>query len=105
MQVGELDDYLEWVVEKEFVLEMEDGGWECLKADKLKRGWTDQIIFGPKKQTVFVEFKRLGAKPRRGEKLQDYYRGRFADMGFDTYKITGKRQADALRAKLLKEKP
>ncbi len=95
------DDYLEWYVEQQFVLDMEEGGWECLKADKLKRGWTDQILFGPGERTVFVEFKRYNAKPRQGEKLQDHYHKKFRNMGFEVHKVTGQDESLRLRDQLL----
>lgn len=101
MEEGSVDDWLEWVVEADFVREMEDAGWQTLKGDKVKRGFPDQFCFGPNARTVIVEFKRKGARPRRGEKLQDYYRKQFADLGFETHKITGKEEANELRDNLL----
>lgn len=97
-----VDDYLEWVVEQEFCQEMEDAGWITLKGDKVKRGFPDQFLFGPGARTVIVEFKATGAKKkRRGEKLQDYYRGQFRALGFETHKVTGKEEANELRDNLL----
>lgn len=101
LEKGMIDDYLEWYIEKEFILDMEDAGWLTLKADKIKRGWSDQLLFGPGPRTVVVEFKRFGAKARRGEKLQDHFRNCFSKMGFEVHKITGKEEADALKSKLL----
>lgn len=98
----EEDRWLEWKVEADFVTEMEDGGWITLKGDKVKRGFPDQFCFGPNARTVIVEFKKYGAKKnRRGEKLQDYYRKLFRNLGFETHKITGKEEADELRRNLL----
>ena len=96
------DDYLEWYVEKKFVVSMEDAGWECLKADKIKRGWSDQICFGPGPRTVIVEFKRYGARPRVGEKLQNHYRNKFKEMGFEVHKVTGMIAMERLRDRLLR---
>lgn len=96
------DEWLEWVVEKEFCLEMEDAGWLTLKGDKVKRGFPDQFIFGPNETVVIIEFKRSGArKKRRGEKLQDHYRKQFRNLGFRTLKVTGKEEADELRRELI----
>ena len=97
-----LDEYLEWVVEQAFVLDMEEAGWQCLKADKLKRGWPDQILFGPGNRTVIVEFKKLGAKPRRGERMQLHFRNLFKAMDFEVHLVTGEEEAHALRDTLLK---
>lgn len=99
-----LDDYLEWVVEQAFVRDMEEGGWDCLKTDKLKRGWPDQICFGPGPRTVVVEFKKSGAKPRRGERLQAHHRKRFEDKGYEVYLVTGQEEAESLRDRLLRKK-
>lgn len=102
VEESSVDEYLEWVVEKEFCLEMEDAGWITLKGDKVKRGFPDQFIFGPDETVVIVEFKRKGApKKRRGQKLQDYYREQFRKLGFRTLKVTGKAEADKLRDELL----
>ena len=96
------DEWLEWVVEEDFVQEIEDAGWITLKGDKVKRGFPDRFCFGPGARTVIVEFKRKGARAkRRGEKLQDHYRGLFADLGFEVHKITGKEEANELRNNLL----
>ena len=96
------DDWLEWYVESEFVVDIEEAGWLCLKGDKVRKGFADQFCFGPGPRTVIIEFKAMGApKKRRGQKLQDYYRGRFRGMGYETYKITGEAEADALRDELL----
>lgn len=98
----EEDEWLEWVVEEDFAHELEDEGWITLKGDKVKRGFPDRFCFGPNARTIIVEFKRKGAKKkRRGEKLQDYYRKQFADLGFETHKITGKEEANELRDRLL----
>lgn len=97
----EEDEFLEWVVEEDFCRELEDEGWETLKADKIKRGWPDRICFGNGPQTVIVEFKRKSARARRGEKLQKYYRDLFEKMGYEVYLVTGKEEADELRTKLL----
>ena len=100
----EEDDYLEWVVEKDFVDALEEGGWETLKGDKIKKGWPDRFCFGPREhggRTVIVEFKKKGAKKRRGEKLQDHWRGVFEKMGFTVHKITGVAEANELRDYLL----
>ncbi len=101
-----LDDYLEWVVEQTFVRDMEEADWDCLKADKLKRGWPDQLLFGPGPggRCVVVEFKKSGAKPRRGEKLQAYHRRRFEEKGFEVYLVTGEAEANELRDRLLRKK-
>ncbi len=101
VEEGGVDDWLEWVVEEDFAQEMEDAGWMTLKGDKIKRGWPDRFCFGPGARTVIVEFKRKGARKRRGEKLQDYYRKKFTDLGFETHKITGKEEANELRDSLL----
>ncbi len=101
VEESSIDDYLEWVIEKEFVRDLEDAGWMCLKADKIKRGWSDQICFGSGPRTVIVEFKKKGAKKRKGEKLQQYYRNKFKDLGYEVHKVTGKEQANELRTKLL----
>ncbi len=101
MLEGQLDDYLEWVVEKDFVLGLEDAGWQCLKADRMRRGWADQFCFGPGCRVVIVEFKSSGAKSRRGEKLQAHYRDTFEAMGFDVRLVIGKEEADELLAELL----
>ena len=95
------DKYLEWYVEDTFVKEMEEAGWLTLKGDKIKRGFPDRFCFGPDKQVVIIEFKRSAARKRKGEKLQDYYRDQFENFGFEVYKITGMREADELREKLL----
>lgn len=98
------EDYLEWVVEKEFCLEMEDAGWITLKGDKVRRGFPDQFLFGPGARTVIVEFKaQFAKKKRRGEKLQDFYRQQLKDLGFEVYKIRGKEEANELRDRLLAE--
>jgi hypothetical protein len=97
----EEDEWLEWVVEEDFARELEEEGWITLKGDKVKRGFPDRFCFGPNAHTVIVEFKRKGARKRRGEKLQDYYRQQFADLGFETHKIIGKEEANELRDRLL----
>lgn len=99
---GQVDEWLEWVVEEDFVEEIEDEGWITIKGDKIKRGFPDRFCFGPGARTVIVEFKRKGARrKRRGEKLQDHYRGLFAALGFEVHKITGKEEANELRNNLL----
>lgn len=96
------DEWLEWVIEEEFAEEIEDAGWITIKGDKIKRGFPDRFCFGPGARTVIIEFKRKGAKKkRRGEKLQDHYRGEFRALGFETHKIIGKEEANELRNKLL----
>ena len=95
------ESWAEWAVEQEFVREMEDAGWLTLKGDKIKRGWPDRLCFGDGPRTVIVEFKRKGARPRQGEKLQKYYRGLFEKMRYEVYLVTGKKEADELRDKLL----
>ena len=102
VEEGEVDDWLEWVIEDEFVKEIEDAGWITLKGDKIKRGFSDRFCFGPGATVVIIEFKRTGArKNRRGEKLQDHYRKCFADMGFDVRKATGMNEACDLLEELL----
>lgn len=101
MEESGVDEWLEWVVEEAFAQELEDAGWMTLKGDKIKRGWPDRFCFGPGARTVVVEFKRKGAPKRRGEKLQDHYRKKFTDLGFEVHKITGKEEADELRDSLL----
>ena len=99
-RVEESDQYLEWVVEKDFCVELEAAGW--LTAKVVIRGWPDRFCFGPKKRVVIVEFKRKGApKKRRGEKLQKWYRGLFAALGFDVRLVIGAKEADALLKELL----
>ena len=100
LEEGVEDEYLEWYIEEQFVEEIEDAGWITLKGDKIKRGFPDRFLFGPKATLLIVEFKRTGAKKkRRGEKLQDYYRGLFRALGFKTMKVVGWNEA----AKLLEE--
>lgn len=100
----EEDEWLEWVVEAEFVKELEEAGWLTVKGDKVKRGYPDQFCFGPDEQVVIVEFKRNKArKNRRGEKLQKYYRDQFRGLGFTVHTVRGKEQADELRRSLLSE--
>lgn len=104
MEKGEVDTYLEWAIESDFVEEIEDAGWITVKGDKIKRGFPDRFCFGPGPLTIIVEFKRMGApKKRRGEKLQDYYRKQFAKKGFDTRKVVGMRAAYKLLDELLEK--
>jgi len=94
MDEGEVDDYLEWHIEGEFVKEIEDARWVTLKGDKVKRGFPDRFLFGPGATTIVVEFKRTGArKKRRGEKLQNHYRAQFKELGFRTIKCVGWNEA------------
>ena len=100
--MSEKDEWLEWAIEDDFVKEIENAGWLTLKGDKIKRGFSDQFCFGPVARTVIVEFKKSGArKKRKGEKLQDYYRKLFRELGFETHKVTGKDEADRLLKNLL----
>lgn len=39
-------------------------GWQHAKLEKGKRGWPDQIYFGPLGAVLIVEFKLPGQKPR-----------------------------------------
>jgi hypothetical protein len=95
------DEYLEWYVEEKFVEALERNGWVLIKGDKIIKGFPDRVCFGPNAQTVFVEFKRTGAKPRRGEKLQEYYAIIFKKLGFEYYKVTGQQNAEKLKNRLL----
>jgi len=102
LKPNEKDEYLEWYVEDEFVKEIENAGWITLKGDKIKRGFADRFLFGPGAITIIVEFKRTGArKKRKGEKLQDHYRGLFRDLGFKTLKVVGWNAACELLNELL----
>ena len=94
VEEGEVDEWLEHVIENEFVEELEDAGWITLKGDKVRRGFADRFCFGAGARTVIIEFKRTGApKKRRGEKLQNHYRNQFAALGFDCRKVTGMNEA------------
>lgn len=98
------DPWLEWVVEGEFVMEIEDAGWITFKGDKVRRGFPDRFCFGYEARVVIVEFKSSFApKKRKGEKLQDHYRQMFRERGFEVYKVTGKEEANKLRDKLLEK--
>lgn len=102
VEEGCVDEWLEWVIEDEFVKDIEDAGWITLKGDKIKRGFSDRFCFGPGPVTIIVEFKRFGApNKRRGEKLQDHYRQQFRDLGFDCRKVTGMNEACDLLEELL----
>jgi len=102
MEEGIVDDYLEWVIEKQFAEDLEDAGWFTLKGDKIKRGFADRFCFGPGPTTIIVEFKRLGAPAkRRGEALQNHYRTQFRDLGFETRKVIGWDAAADLYKELL----
>lgn len=84
-------------VELWFVEELETHGWMTIKGDRVRRGFSDQFCFGPGKQVEIIEFKREDApRNRRGEKLQDYYREQFADMGFHVHKVRGIAEAEML---------
>ena len=98
------DDYLEWVVEQKFVTTMEDAGWDCFKLDKLKRGRPDQLCIGPDK-VIIVEFKKYGARPRKGEKLQKHYRDKYEEWGHDVRLVTGMEEMWELVEELLGEIP
>lgn len=101
---GEKDVYLEWYVEGQFVQEIEDAGWITVKGDRIKRGFPDRFLFGPGAETIIVEFKRTGAKKKRkGEKLQDHYRGLFRALGFQTLKCVGWNAACDLLNELLEK--
>ena len=102
VEEGCVDEWLEWVIEDEFVQEIEDAGWITIKGDKFKRGFSDRFCFGPGATVVIVEFKSAFAKAkRRGEKLQDHYRQEFATLGFDTRKVKGMNEACDLLEELL----
>jgi hypothetical protein len=94
--------YMEWVVEQDFAEAVEAAGWITVKGDHIQRGLSDRFCFGPRGRVVIVEFKKLNArKKRRGEKLQDYYRKQFRELGFETHKITGMDEMYALKDSLL----
>lgn len=102
LEEGEVDSYLEWFIEKEFVWVMEEAGWITVKGDKIKRGFPDRFLFGPKETVLIVEFKRTGApKKRRGEKLQNHYRAEFERLGFRTLKCVGWNEACELLKELM----
>jgi len=104
LEEGVEDEFLEWVIEEEFVRGLEDVGWVTLKGDKIRRGFADRVCFGPDGVVVIVEFKRTGArKNRRGEKLQDHWRGEFRTLGFRTEKVTGWNETRTLLGELLGE--
>jgi len=94
VEEGEVDEWLEYVIEDEFVEGIEDAGWITLKGDKVKRGFSDRFCFGHGHRVVIVEFKSAFApKNRKGEKLQDHYRQMFRDRGFDCRKVKGMNEA------------
>jgi hypothetical protein len=102
LKPGEKDEWLEWAIEDEFVKEIEDAGWITIKGDKIKRGFSDRFLFGPRATTIIVEFKRTGAKKkRRGEKLQNHYRKQFVGLGFTALKVKGWNAAAELLDELL----
>lgn len=91
------DDDRETNIEVKFVSRMLDAGYMHLKADRIRRGWADQIFFGKGPRTIIVEFKRRNApKDRKGEKLQDHFRGEFKERDYEVYKVMGWAEATAL---------
>lgn len=56
---------LEKRVEKQCVEYAAHFHWINIKLDKAKRGWPDQLFIGPGAETLFVEFKREGERPRK----------------------------------------
>ena len=93
------DDYLEWYVEDKFEKALTSNGWITFKTDI--RGFPDRFCFGPDGCIVLVEFKRTGARARKGEKLQRYYEKIFRKLGFKYYKVAGEEDAEKLRDRLL----
>lgn len=98
---------LEIKIENWFVAGMRRRGYMTYKGDasaEKQPGWSDRFFFGFKKDTVFVEFKRLKApKKRKGEKLQDYIRGQLKKRGFPCYKVRGWVQARRVFANITGE--
>lgn len=45
----------------------EEAGCVHIKLDLAKRDWPDRLVLGPGRMFLFVEFKRPGEKPRRGQ--------------------------------------
>lgn len=91
------DDPREDRIEAHFVGRMLDEGYINLKGDmapEKRTGLNDQFFFGHGPRTIIVEFKRLSAPRRRkGEKLQDYWRGQFKARKYEVYKVRGKIEA------------
>lgn len=63
---------LEKDLEKKCVTFAEFHGWEHIKLDqgRNKRGWPDGLFLGPDGAHFFVEFKRLGLKPRKQQQAR-----------------------------------
>jgi hypothetical protein len=74
---------LERKIESDAVEQIE-GWWGsvyCLKLNVLgRRGWPDRLILAPEGTVMFVEFKRVGEKPR---KLQEFCHDILTTLGFE----------------------
>lgn len=56
-----------------------------LKLNVLARvGWPDRIYLYYGARIIFIEFKRLGQKPRR---IQDYIHGKLRELGFRVFVV------------------
>lgn len=70
---------LESVIETKVVQYAEEKGCIHLKLNVFgRRGWPDRIFIYPGPRVMFIEFKRLGEKPR---KLQEYIHARLRHFG------------------------
>ena len=45
-------------------------GWVSIKLDKAARSWPDRLFLGPSSQSLLVEFKRPGQKPRKQQEIR-----------------------------------
>ena len=54
---------LEIALEEKCVEYAFEQGFAALKADAIKKGWPDQIFFGPRRKFMMVEFKLPGEIP------------------------------------------
>lgn len=72
---------LEKIDEDKFVTYVEEDGYLCLKMNVGgRRGWPDRLIMLSKGKMFFIEFKRVGEKPR---KLQYRIHDILRVMGYD----------------------
>jgi hypothetical protein len=65
-------------------------------------GWPDRIYLYYGARIIFIEFKRVGQKPRR---IQDYIHGKLREYGFRVYVVDDFSQGVAAIDDLTKDSP
>ncbi len=77
-------------------------GFICLKMRLVEDGWPDRLFISPSGHTIFMEFKRLGEKPR---KLQNYRLQQLQSRGVPAFWVDNELTAVSILKEALESAP